>query len=114
MAAAREPVLPPAWGDVLDQVQQSLALALGHADQRLQALAAPTEPAPAPATFPADHQARCDAVRRQLDGSVEEATRRVEEADATLAAAEEALRTWLDASAAAQRTLADRAARAIG
>ena len=48
MPSVRIPVLPPAWGDVLDQVQQSLTHALEHADRRLQtleaALAAPTLP----------------------------------------------------------------------
>ena len=105
----REPVLPPAWGDVLDQVQQSLTSALERTDQRLQAL----ETAP-PATSPAQHHTRCDAARQQLDASVEAATRHVQDADTALAAAEEALRTWLHASAVAQRTLAERATRAIG
>src|SRR4051812_23094137 len=104
MSATREPVLPPTWGDVLDQVQANLALTLERAEQRLQALAAPPAPTPPPA-----QPARWEAARARLDASVDEATRHVQEADVTLAAAEEALRAWLDASAAAQRTLAERA-----
>jgi hypothetical protein len=110
MPATREPVLPPAWGDVLDQVHASLAAALEHADQRIQALAAPAAP---PAAL-SSHQSRVDEARRQLDACVDEAARRVRDADAALAAAEEALRAWLHTSAAAQRTLAERAARAVG
>ncbi len=107
MAAAREPVLPPTWGDVLDQVQQSLADALEQADHRLQALEA-APPTAVPPSPPA-----CVAEGR-LAARVDEAELQVADADAALAAAEEALRAWLDAGAAAQRTLAARVAGAVG
>jgi hypothetical protein len=102
----REPVLPPAWGDVLDQVQQSLTGALEQADHRLQALSDAAAAAP-----PAAPDA---AARPRFDARLDAAERQVTDADAALAAAEEALRAWLDAGASAQRTLAARAAGAIG
>src|SRR4051794_32835349 len=113
MAGVRVPVLPPEWGAVLDQVQQSLTQALAQTEQRLQALEAlPTTSISAPAL--PEHQARCASARQQLDARVDGAAQQVEDTDAALAIVEEALRTWLHSSAAAQRTLAERAMRAIG
>ena len=113
--STREPGLPPSWGAVLDQVQQSLTLALERAEQRLQVLdAAANVAVPEASAALAQQQARCAAGRRQLDASVVEADRQVQDADAALAVAEETLRSWLHACAAAQRTLAERATRAVG
>lgn len=110
----REPVLPPSWGEMLDQVQQSVTLALERADQRLRVLDAATVAAPASSAALAQQQVRCDEARRRLDASVDEAGRQVQDADAALAVTEESLRSWLHACAAAQRTLAERATRAVG
>jgi hypothetical protein len=105
-------VLPPAWMQVLETMQQSLAQALAAAGEPPPESAA--GPAPAGRTPP--WQADLDRLDRRL-GQLEASTRRAQEGaaamDAELAAGAEALRQWLAAAAANRQSLANEAGRTV-
>ena len=106
------PVLPPAWMQVLEAMQRSLAQALAAAGEP------PPEPAagPAPAGGPPPWQAALDQLDRRL-GQLEASTRRAQEGaaamDAELAAGAETLRQWLAAAAATRQSLVNGAGRTV-
>jgi hypothetical protein len=105
-------VLPPAWMQVLEAMQQSLAQALAAAGE------VPPEPAagPAPAGRTPPWQPDLDRLDRRL-GQLEASSRRAEAnaaaMDTELAAAAEALRQWLAATAANRQSLANGAGRTV-
>ncbi len=106
---AARPILPPDWTEVLGRVQQTLQEADAAAAQRVAALEPATpggELAPRPiAGLPDLNQARGQF--DQLASYLDRATRIVSDADMALAAGEDALQSWLQASQAARRKLAD-------
>jgi hypothetical protein len=107
MATDSDPRLPPRWADVLARVEQTLKSALEAADRRDQAL-----PPPTPAVDLTEGLARFRERMRGLGECTARAEPPVTSADRDLAAAEEALRAWLQAAEAARRKLADWASRA--
>jgi hypothetical protein len=88
-------VLPPAWMEVLDRVQEALASATVAAAEREQAM-------PAQASGEADRQPRLAIANEPLRGLqdvIAQAGREAADADAGLAASEDALHDWLKAAA---------------
>ena len=107
-----KPVLPDDWVAVLGRVQETLQQAEAAAAAREQALAADDPPA---GEAPWRHG--LDALRQRVDGldrHADRAAQGVAEVDAVLTQGEEAVRTWLKASEAGRRKLADWVGRAVG
>src|SRR5437870_4149741 len=107
-----KPVLPADWAAVLARVQEALQQAEAAAAAREQALTAEGPPAGEP---PWRHG--LDALRQRVDGldrHADRAAQAVVEVDAVLTQGEETVRTWLKASEAGRRKLADWVGRAVG
>jgi hypothetical protein len=109
MPPSPSPVLPPAWMQVLQTMQESLAQALAAAGEP------PPEPAGSPAERPPPWQAALDRLDQRLE-LLEACNRRAQEGaaamDAELAAGAEALRRWL-ADAANRQSLANGGGRTV-
>jgi hypothetical protein len=105
------PVLSPAWTQVLETMQQTLAHALAAAGEP-----PPEAAGPALAERTPSWQAALDQLDRRL-GQLEASGRRAQEGaaamDADLAAAAEGLRQWLAAAAATRQSLANGAGRTV-
>ncbi|MCI0464001.1 MAG: hypothetical protein L0Z62_44270, partial [Gemmataceae bacterium] len=104
--------LPPAWEQMLAQVEQALAATIEAADRREQTLSAITPP-PASQSPPLDEGlARLGECVRALTARAEQGEQIVAETDRALAESEEALRAWFQGAEAVRRQLADWAKRA--
>jgi hypothetical protein len=110
-SSTSRPVLPADWLEVLGKVQQTLEEADAVAAKREEIVKAGLDtsvglrPRFASAIIPLLQQ-----VRERLDGLgsyTDRAARAVSDADVALGAGEEALRTWLQASEAGRRKLAE-------
>jgi hypothetical protein len=99
-------VLPKAWTDVLDEVLQALDDTAKEAARRAQSLEAPAA-ASGPDTAALPALGAWPQRLAQLRAPVDQAGRAVAEADAVLAADEEAVKEWLAKATATARTLAD-------
>ncbi len=104
--SSTQPMLPLAWAQVLENVQEALQKAEADAAQRAQVLISawlPPNQAEGPQTLPQRLQERLPGWQAGLQ-QVEE---QVSEADVTLRASEEELRRWLASAEAVRRSLAD-------
>jgi hypothetical protein len=97
-ATRTSPVLPPAWTEVLDRVQEALTTAIAAAAERERATPAAR---PCPGFDGHPRLERVNEILRGLQGVMEQAARQAAEADTVLGAAEDALREWLAGAAAA-------------
>ena len=107
LSSSSEPVLPAAWNDILEQIQQALAETLHATEQRIGARE----------TTPETRRAR--SVGEGLDQSLAHAAGAADcekltaETEQILAAAQEAVDRWLATAAQVGQKLADLAARAV-
>ncbi len=97
--------LPPAWEQMLAQIEQALAAAVASADQREQARFA------VPPAGPTTNLARFQECLLALTACAEQGEPTVAEIDRALAEGEDALRAWFQQAEVVRRKLADRAGR---
>lgn len=106
---AARPILPADWAGVLGRVQRTLEEADAAAAKRVEALEADAG-ASGRAGLGGETTPRLEQLRERVDNLasyIDRAARTVSDADVALAAGEDTLQTWLRASEAARRKLAD-------
>jgi hypothetical protein len=104
--------LPPAWEQMLAQIEQALVATIEAADRREQALHTILPPPAGESASLAAGLARFGERVRALTARAEQGEQTVAETDRALAEGEEALRAWFQGAAAVRRKLADWAKRA--
>ena len=111
-ASTSRPILPADWTEVLERVQQTLEEADAAAAKRAEGLNGNIDPS---GGLPSRLASDLEQMRERLDklsSYLDRATGTVSDADVALGAGEEALRTWLQASEASRRRLAEWVGRA--
>jgi hypothetical protein len=109
-SSTSRPILPADWTEVLGRVQRTLEEADAAAAKRLETLEGCSDSGHSPTGLASDLAPRLEEVRGRVDSLgnyIDRAARTVSDADVALAAGEDALQTWLQASEAARRKLAD-------
>jgi hypothetical protein len=107
--APPEPVLPAAWTEVLDEIQQALAEALRMLDKRAEALEAIK--LPEPGSVASRTEAACVPLLTQEP--IESSEVRIAEVEQHVTAAQETLDRWLASAAQAAQRLAEQAVRSV-
>ena len=105
--------LPAAWSEALDGIQHALDEAVAGAAEREQQLQTQTPGNELNAPAWQEHLKRLDEHLALMQASSQQPEKGAQEADATLAACETALKEWLAASAAHGQKLAKWAGGAI-
>ncbi len=107
--APPQPVLPAAWTEVLDEIQQALAEALRMLDKRAEALEAIK--LPEPGSLASRTEAACLPLLTQEP--IESSEVRIAEVEQHVTAAQEALDRWLASATQAAQRLAEQAVRSV-
>jgi hypothetical protein len=114
-SSTSRPILPTDWTEVLARVQQTLQEADAAAAKRVEALETDPDSGRLRSRLASESAPRLEQMRERVDNLasyIDRAARAVSDADVGLAAGEDSLRSWLQASEAARRKLADWVGRA--